>query len=282
MVFMKKLKETLQKYSFLCYAYCLTPKGYHLLVRTPLPNISEGMHYLNSAYANWFRNKYRIKGSIFQGRYRSLVIEPERYLLLLTAYIHLVPLKEKLVVDIDAYPWSSYGDYMGCEKTIEGLRYREVLHRLDRSLKRARSRYKRLLGEVSGFEPFRAAHRGVILGDRGFINRLISDNILPEDRYRDLIRYTPEEIYNVIISEFSISREEIFLRKRGNGLRQLSLYMLKSLTPLTLKEIGRLYGMDYAAVAQACRRFELRMASDSDLSETYRRLLERLRQRYGP
>ena len=67
-VFLEKLNETSNKYSFICYAYCLMDNHYHLFIKTPNANISKGMHYLNASYTNWFKAEHDISGVIFQGR----------------------------------------------------------------------------------------------------------------------------------------------------------------------------------------------------------------------
>ncbi len=71
-VFIEKMNETFDKYSFVCHSYCLMDNHYHLFIKTPFANISQGMHYLNTSYANWFRAKYKLVGSLLQGRYRSM------------------------------------------------------------------------------------------------------------------------------------------------------------------------------------------------------------------
>jgi len=71
MVFIEKANETFNKYHFICYAYCLMDNHYHLFIKTPDANISEGMHNLNTSYTNWFKAEHNIVGSILQGRYKS-------------------------------------------------------------------------------------------------------------------------------------------------------------------------------------------------------------------
>ena len=65
-VFIDKMNEAFEKYSFICYAYCLMDNHYHLFLKTPFANISEGMHYLNASYANWFRAKHKLVGVVFR------------------------------------------------------------------------------------------------------------------------------------------------------------------------------------------------------------------------
>ena len=117
-VFLDKINETFEKYSFICYAYCLMDNHYHLFIQTPIANISEGMHYLNTSYANWFKAKYKLAGSIFQGRYKSILIDADSYALTLSAYIHLNPLRAGMVKKLEDYPFSSFLDYIDTKKPV--------------------------------------------------------------------------------------------------------------------------------------------------------------------
>ncbi|MBU4047985.1 transposase, partial [bacterium] len=92
-IFLQKMEQTSLKYSFICYAYCLMDNHYHLFIKTPLGNISQGMHYLNASYANYFTAKYKTNGPLFQGRYKSLLVDEDNYALTLSLYIHLNPLR---------------------------------------------------------------------------------------------------------------------------------------------------------------------------------------------
>ena len=65
-----------------CHAYCLMDNHYHLFIKTTKPNLSQGIHYLNSAYANWFRNKHQIIGPLFQGRFKSIQVDADNYALM--------------------------------------------------------------------------------------------------------------------------------------------------------------------------------------------------------
>jgi REP element-mobilizing transposase RayT len=71
-LFQEKMNKTFQKYSLICYAYCLLDNHYHLFLKTPKANLSKAMHYLNVSYANYFSARYRLSGPLFQGRYQSI------------------------------------------------------------------------------------------------------------------------------------------------------------------------------------------------------------------
>jgi putative transposase len=117
-VFLDKMNETFVKFSFICYANCLMDNHYHLFVKTPLANISEEMHNLNTSYANWFKAKHNIVGVVFQGRYKSILVDEDNYAIVVATYSHVNPVRGGLVKDIEKYKWSSYLDYIGKRKPM--------------------------------------------------------------------------------------------------------------------------------------------------------------------
>jgi len=109
--FLRRLKETAEKYQIRIHAYVLMNNHYHLLVETLNGNLTKGMHYLNASYSNWFRIKHNLVGSIFQGRYKAILVEKDAYLLELSAYIHLNPLRGGITESYDDFSWSSFPEY---------------------------------------------------------------------------------------------------------------------------------------------------------------------------
>ncbi|MGI6750514.1 MAG: transposase [Atribacter sp.] len=81
MVFLKILNETITRYQFICYAYCLMPNHYHLLIETPNGNLSLGIRELNGVYAQKLNWAYKTVGHVFQGRFKAILVEKESYLI---------------------------------------------------------------------------------------------------------------------------------------------------------------------------------------------------------
>ncbi len=109
-------------------AFCLMPNHYHLLLRQKIENgITEFMRKLGSGYVNYFNLKYQRVGTLFQGKFKSVLIESTSQLLYIPHYIHLNPLdkfmpewREKKInnkkgaIDfLNSYKWSSYYNYVG-------------------------------------------------------------------------------------------------------------------------------------------------------------------------
>ncbi len=102
------MNETFENYSFTCYAYCLMDNHYHLFIKTLLPNVADRMHYLNTSFSNWFKAKHKIVGLVFQGRYKSILVEERAYSVKLSSYIHLDPVRARIIDNLKGYEWSSY------------------------------------------------------------------------------------------------------------------------------------------------------------------------------
>lgn len=117
-VYIRILNEALKYFDnqYEIMSYCLMTNHVHLQVRTKEKHIKELMMRINSFYAKYFNNKYSYVGHLFQSRYRSELITEERYLLEVSRYIHLNPVKAKIVKKPEDYEWSSYCMYIGTEK----------------------------------------------------------------------------------------------------------------------------------------------------------------------
>ena len=114
-------------WDLLCFV--LMPNHFHLLVRTPRPNLSRGMQHLTSGYANWCSRRHRRPGHTFQGRFKSELIEDESYFWTVSRYIHLNPVRGKrpLADHPRDWPWSSYPGYDRRRRHVGWVAY-EALH----------------------------------------------------------------------------------------------------------------------------------------------------------
>ncbi|MDI1352276.1 MAG: transposase, partial [bacterium] len=112
-LFLEIISEVCKRCNWICYAYCLMSNHYHLLIETPLGNISRGMQLLNGIYTQRFNRIHNRVGHVYQGRYKSILVEKERYLLELSRYIVLNPVRAKIVARANDWIWSSYQTTIG-------------------------------------------------------------------------------------------------------------------------------------------------------------------------
>lgn len=184
-----------------CLAWALLPNRFHLLLRPRDVPLATFMRRLLTGYAVTFNLRHRRAGHLFHNRYSSVVCEDEPYLRELVRYIHLAPLRAKLVQDLDAlneYPWSGHAVLMG-ERELAGQAVGEVLGRFARRVRDARRQYReflaagvrmgRRIGLEGGGPPRRrrtiragAKQKGRderVLGSPAFLERLRQEGKLP-------------------------------------------------------------------------------------------------------
>ena len=256
---------------------------YHLFIKTNKANLSQGIHYLNSAYANWFRNKHQIIGPIFQGRFKSILVDADNYALALSAYIHLNPLRAGIIKQLEDYPWSSYLDYLNLRKSdISDPSF--VLKSIDHDTFKAMSKYREYISEYQDMKnPLKSSYRHIALGSETFIERVkekmehLGRRIeIPSTRF--LSKYDVGTIITKMTQALPIERRIIFDKKRGNLNRSLAIYLIKRFTPLSLSEIGELFKMDYSAVSQAAKRFEQKTEVNHEIKEVMQKMIKALKE----
>ncbi|MFH1594672.1 MAG: transposase, partial [Candidatus Omnitrophota bacterium] len=122
------------------HAYALMPNHYHLILNTPRGNLSRCMRHLNGVYTQRFNVNHKIDGSLFRGRFKSILIEHESYLLELVRYIHKNPQKAGLEKKIGEYKWCSHRGYMKNNERPKWLVVMEVLAQFSNYEKEAKRR----------------------------------------------------------------------------------------------------------------------------------------------
>jgi len=108
--FEKCLFEACEKCGWILEGYCVMTNHFHLVVRTPKGNLIYGMKWLQSTFANRYHQFRKVHGKLFQGRYKSLIVEEDTYLGALLHYVHLNPVRAGMctVPELKKYRWSSY------------------------------------------------------------------------------------------------------------------------------------------------------------------------------
>lgn len=144
--FLYTLLRVKKKYNFLLYGFCLMNNHVHLIIYDNGNDISEIMRRINTSYAMYINKKYRRSGHLLQDRFRSEIIDSDRYLLAVCRYIHNNPVKANLVVKVPEYRWSSFHAYTDREKDFTGLVDTDmVLSILSENRKTAREEFLRFM-----------------------------------------------------------------------------------------------------------------------------------------
>ena len=120
-LFLDALGEVVTRFRWLCHAYCLMDRHYHLLIETPRGNLSPGMRQLNGVYTQRFNRRHARVGHAFQGRFKAILVERRSYLLELARYIVLNPVRAKMIKNPGRYRWSSYPATVGAVAPPSGI-----------------------------------------------------------------------------------------------------------------------------------------------------------------
>jgi putative transposase len=274
--FLELVGKSVTRYEVEVHGYVLLGNHFHLLARTQRPNLSRWMHWLLVSYTTRFNRRHHKVGHLFQGRYKSLVVEEGEYLLELSRYLHLNPVRGLVLgrgepgerrERLRRYRWSSYRGYAGLGRALEWVSEELVLGEFggrERKLRYRRFVEEGLVREVR--DPAEAAQWQCLLGSEGFLQKIVDKmQQRREDRreIKALRRGTrgadPRAIVALVGKAYGVGTEEILGRK-GYGLeaRNVALWAIWQSCDWTLREIGELFGgLDYAAVAQRIKRMKL-------------------------
>lgn len=118
--FLSLLVDSTRRTDVEVHAYCLMGNHFHLLVRTPKPNLDTAMHLLLSRYVRRFNRRHDRDGPLFRSRFHSLLVQEDQYQLAVSRYIHRNPL-DLGVQDLASYPWSSFAAFANRRKAPKWL-----------------------------------------------------------------------------------------------------------------------------------------------------------------
>ena len=111
--YLQTLKEYQDKLEYIIYAYCLMDNHIHLLMKEGSEELGKIFQTIGASFVYWYNWKYERRGHLFQGRYKSEIVENDEYFLTAVRYIHQNPLKAGIAEKIEDYKWSSYSEYIG-------------------------------------------------------------------------------------------------------------------------------------------------------------------------
>ncbi|OGR23969.1 MAG: hypothetical protein A2X83_01780 [Desulfuromonadales bacterium GWD2_54_10] len=266
--FLSYLESATERYSAIIHAYCLMSNHYHLLLETPAGNLSQIMRHVNGAYTTYFNIKRKRAGHLFQGRFKAILVEADEYATELSRYIHLNPVRAGIVDRPEEYQWSSYRYFIGHDKTPEWLNTGFILGYFGKRAVEAGEKYRAFVEDLTGNEyesPLQGTVGSSILGSAGFIEEITTVHVKAMEADKNIpalrqltFRPSPEEIINVVKTIF-VENEKL--------ARQVSIHICHKFSGVRLREIGSLFAVRETGIAEASRRFSLKMGEDKKLRE---------------
>ena len=284
--FLNILKELKESQQIILYCYCLMTNHYHLLLETPFGNLIRNMHTIQTRYTMYFNSRQRRAGHLFQGRYKSLIVDKDNYLLELSRYIHLNPLRAGIVKRAADYNWSSCKDYLQERVGIVDRYF--ILSKFGRKKSVAHKRYQVFLNEGIGIEKrdLRDNIFGqLVIGTEQFWEKIqkkiedieISEEVPKFEEKRE--SYSIDFILQTISDHYEVDIQYILSQKRRwNNIRKVTIFFVRKYTDLSLKAIAEYFGgVHYSAISQIVRRIEKRIEEDDSLDEMIKVIQNKLK-----
>ncbi len=249
--YLGRLKHYKKECGFILYAFVLMTNHVHLLIETRNNPISKIMQLINLTYTQYFNKKYGKVGHLFQGRYKSFLCDRDEYLLSLVRYIHLNPVRAKLVKEPQEYRWSSYNSYLTEAKDL--IDTDRVLRVFSERVSHARRRYRDFIQEAIGEgrnEEFYRAIGQQVLGSDKFLEE-VESKIGKIDR--PLRKPSLQQILSAVKEVTGIVEDNILSRRRGKevmfargvlvGVWREFGYRLMDLQPILKRDLSVLSRM---------------------------------------
>lgn len=261
-LFLNLLSEINSRYCIEIHSYCLMSNHYHLLLRTPMANLGRAMRHLDGIYTQRFNKRTGTDGPLFRGRYRSILVESDRYLLLLSRYIHLNPVQAKIVSNPEFFIWSSYPAFLNMVPRPLWLYCDEILNQMSKKSKEII--YQQFIDEGIDQETLKFLQekkRSCIFGSESFIKQITKDYLIkkPIDReiseLKKLCRaqiITITDVVQVVANYFAISEQEVFkcTNVKNKMFKKIAIYLAVARTQAKLVEVGLAFGLSYTSISK--------------------------------
>lgn len=270
------IQQCTERYNCRVHSFCLMDNHVHLAIQVGTIPLSRIMQNLSFRYTRWINWRRKQVGHLFQGRYKPIVIDLDSYLLQLTAYLHLNPVRAGMVEFAGDYQWSSHRAYLAKE-SIPWLSVEPVLSQLSCRVEKARQLFEEFVADQRG-----EGYRKEFHGKTGFDSRVYGDDTFVDQALREAVQEPLQRpglpiVINAVKDIFDVSDME--LQKPGQGVqisekRALLAWAVQEFSCATLQELSQWLGRDVSSLSSAARRLREKAEKDSDVEKKMEQLRE--------
>jgi len=283
--FLSLLNDVTEIYSIEIHAYCLMNNHYHLLAKTPLANLSKAMRHLNSVYTRHFNKSEKRDGSLFRGRYKSIVVSGFKYLLDVSRYIHLNPVKANIIKKPEKYYWSSHKNYIIKNNKEKWLHTEKILSYFKKPNRH--TKYKTFVNEGIMQDDLDKLYQDiklpVILGDEQ--SKIILDRMVKQSLYSNEIpdvnkicnEYSLNDLCELTLRYYSINDKKFWYKysRKNVKYKRIFMYIARYACKYSLKEIAQFCGnITYSNVSLAIKLFKNNLRKNRQLQKDVAKITE--------
>ena len=208
------------QYDYILYAYVLMSNHVHLLIETKEKPLSKILQGINQSYTIYFNKRYGMVGHLFQGRYKAILCERDAYLLSLVKYIHLNPIRARVVKSFDEYPWTSHRCYVGRVRDGRIVDTEQVLKMFSEDKGRARRLYRDYMRKGEGVkrEDLYATVSQRVLGGEQFVEEVLMKTGRAEVWGKKRHEYTLLEIGGAVEGIKGVTLRQLREKSKEEGI----------------------------------------------------------------
>jgi REP element-mobilizing transposase RayT len=228
--YLKILSDYKKQYDFYLYAFILMNNHIHLLIETKKAPLSKIMQGINQRYTVFFNKKYSTVGHLFQGRYKTILCERDAYLLSLIKYIHINPVRAKILTVPERYKWSSHHSYIGKNSNKDIVDTDLVLRMFSNDKTKARKLYRSFINDslsVKKDDLYKTIDQR-ILGSEQFVTMVMKTQDVKIERIKKKKEFS---LFEIKSKDRQISRGKkmfcIVAHEYGYSGREIALFTNK-------------------------------------------------------
>jgi putative transposase len=256
--FLNIVGEMVERFQLEVYAYVLMRNHYHLLIRTKEANLSRAIQWLGVSYSIWFNRRHQRNGHLFGGRFKSFMVENDRYFTAMCLYIHGNPLRAGIVGRLSDYRWSSFQSYANSKFRVSWLTTDLVLGMYEGDRNRFLEAQRLSLEDPHLLKDLR---HGLYLGSEAFSEecrkKATQEDHHEKPQWRSLLRERDLRVLaSEVLKKLGEKDPELLLnaKKKPSLNRDVAIYVLYQLGVYRNKEIGEAFDVGYTAVSEAVKR----------------------------
>jgi putative transposase len=243
-------------------AFCFMSNHIHLAIQVADISISRIMHHLAFRYTRYINRKYKRIGHLFQGRFKSILVDDEDYLKELIRYIHLNPVRAKLVSDPQQYFWSSHKAYLELDE-FSWLTKERLLKKFDNVPKLAIGSYEKYILKGIGVETevdFTSGCIAGIIGDQEFVEEVMESSCPIKHKKIELT-----DLITKVCEMHGITYEQLCMpgkHAKNSFARALLAFFVRKTGNISFTSLANVLGRDPSTLTQLASRFEIKIASN--------------------
>ena len=260
------IADGVERFGHRIHGFCLMGNHVHFALQVADVPLSKIMQNISFRYTRWMNKKYGRVGHLFQGRFKAILVEQDTYLLELIRYIHLNPVRAKMVSNIDQYPWSGHATYLG-RQVLSWVTTEWVLKQFGVRMFTCRQRYEKFVqaGVMEGRrEDFHRGGKddGRILGEDQFSTTMLNHSVEKK------VKLSLNQLIKKVCKQYEVSESELC---EVGGTHYLSearstiAWLAEKSRQVSLTQVSERLQRDISTLSRGAKNIEKRMKASPEL-----------------